>query len=279
MEIDGVVYEGVKNIINGQAASSTATGYITRNFTNGRLLFQLGGIPGAALAMYHCANKENRKAVASIMIPAVFTLMMVGISEPFEYTFLFAAPALYWLVYAPLCGLCYVLAEIFQISINGTALFFMIPNLFQPQKVHAMHALWLIPLTFAAYYFIFKFIIVKFNLQTPGRGEAKVHLFSKKEYRDSKSDDSSQNSTSDTESLEYRIVEALGGAENIVSVTNCATRLRVSVKDESLVASDDDWKAYLEARGVVHGDHSYQIIYGVQVQNIATKVKDILGID
>lgn len=279
MEIDGVVYEGVKNIINGQAASSSATGYITRNFTNGRLLFQLGGIPGAALAMYHCANKENRKAVASIMIPAVFTLMMVGISEPFEYTFLFAAPALYWLVYAPLCGLCYVLAEIFQISINGTALFFMIPNLFQPQKVHAMHALWLIPLTFIVYYFVFKVIIAKFNLQTPGRGEAKVHLFSKKEYRDSKSDMASTNDKANEESLEYRIVEALGGAQNIVSVTNCATRLRVSVKDEALVASDDDWKDYLEAKGVVHGDHSYQIIYGVQVQNIATKVKDILGID
>ena len=279
MEIDGIVYEGVRNIINGQAASASATGYITRNFTNGRLLFQLGGIPGAALAMYHSANKENRKEVASILLPAVFTLMVVGISEPFEYTFLFAAPALYWLVYAPLCGLCYVLAEVFKISINGTALFFMIPNLFQPQKVHAMHALWLIPAMFAAYYFIFKFLIKKFDLQTPGRGEAKVHLFSKKEYRDARAESHGTAEKANSESLEFRIVEALGGAENIVSVTNCATRLRVTVKDESLVASDDDWKTYLEARNVVHGDHSYQIIYGVQVQNITTKVKDILGMD
>ncbi len=274
MTIDGVVYEGVKNIINGQAASATATSYITRNFTNGRLLFQLGGIPGAAFAMYKCANKENRKAVASLLLPAVFTLMMVGISEPFEYTFLFVAPALYWLVYAPLCGLCYVLAEITKISINGTALFFMIPNLFQPQKVHAMSALWLIPLMFVVYYFAFKFMIEKFNLQTPGRGSAKVHLFSKQEYRDKEGD-----SAGDSNSLEYRIVEALGGADNIVSVTNCATRLRVKVKDESIVASDDNWKEYLQAMGVVRGDHSLQIIYGVQVQTITTKVKDILHID
>lgn len=92
MEIDGVVYEGVKNIINGQAASASATGYITRNFTNGRLLFQLAGIPGAAYAMYKCADPENRKQVKALMLPAVFTLAMVGISEPFEYTFLFVAP-------------------------------------------------------------------------------------------------------------------------------------------------------------------------------------------
>ena len=275
MVIDGVVYEGVKNIINGQAGSATATGYITRNFTNGRLLFQLGGIPGAAYAMYKCANKENRKEVAALLIPAVFTLMVVGISEPFEYTFVFVAPQLYWLVYAPLCGLCYVLAEVFQISINGTALLFMIPNLFQPQKVHAMHALWLIPLAFVAFYFAFKFMIVKYDLQTPGRGEGAIHLFSKKEYRQAIGDAP----TDGNDSLETRIIEALGGADNIEAVTNCATRLRVSLKDDSKIASDDDWKQYLQAMGVVHGENSVQIIYGVQVQNIATKVKDILRID
>lgn len=274
MEIDGVLYEGVKNIINGQAASASATGYITRNFTNGRLLFQLGGIPGAAFAMYKCANKENRKAVASLLIPAVFTLMIVGISEPFEYTFLFVAPQLYWLVYAPLCGLCYVLAEVTQISINGTALLFMVPNLFQPQKVHAMSALYLIPLMFVVYYFAFKFMIEKFDLKTPGRGDAEVHLFSKKEYRDKKALEEGDN-----ESLEARIIEALGGADNIETLSNCATRLRVSVKDESKVADDESWKKYLQAAGVIRGDHSLQIIYGVQVQNIATKIKDILHID
>lgn len=271
MEIDGIVYEGVKNIINGQAASATATGYITRNFTNGRLLFQLAGIPGAAFAMYKCAKPENRKQIASIFVPAVFTLAMVGISEPFEYTFLFAAPGLYWLVYAPLCGLCYVLAEVFKISINGTALFFMIPNLFQPHKVHAIHALWLLPLTFVLFYVAFKFCITKWNLQTPGRGDSEVKLFSKKEYRESKG------MTQD--SLESRIIEALGGADNIESVTCCATRLRVIVKDDAQVASDSDFKNYLEALGVVRGTNSVQVIYGVRVQSITTKVKDLLKLD
>lgn len=280
MEIDGVVYEGVKNIINGQAASADATGYITRNFTNGRLLFQLAGLPGAAFAMYKCARKENRKKIAALLVPAVFTLAMVGISEPIEYTFLFVAPALYWLVYAPLCGLCYVLAEVFEISINGTALFFMIPNLFQPHKVHAIHALWLLPLTFVVYYFAFKFCIEKWDLPTPGRGEAEVKLMSKKEYnaiKDGQADGASTGSEED--SLEVRIIEALGGADNIETVTCCASRLRVTVKDDTLIASDDDFKNYLEAMGVVHAKNAVQVIYGVRVQGITTKVKDILHLD
>ena len=280
MMIDGTLYEGVRNIINGQAASAEATGYLIRNFTSGRILFQLAGLPGATLAMYHCAKPENRKKVASILVPAVFTLMMVGVSEPIEYTFLFLAPALYWLLYAPLCGLCYVLAEIAKISINGHALFFMIPNIFQPQKVHAMALIWLLPLTFALYYFIFKFAILKFNLKTPGREDSEIKLMSKKEYQATKNGETGASAdAAPQESLESRIIAALGGAENIVSVTCCATRLRVTLKDESLVVSDDVWKNELEALGVVHVKSSLQVIYGVRVQNITTAIKDILGID
>lgn len=270
MTIDGVVYEGVRNIMMGQAGSADATGYIVRNFTSGRILFQLAGLPGAAYAMYRCAKPENRKKVASLLIPAVVTLMLVGISEPIEYTFLFASPLLYWLIYAPLSGLCYVLTEITNVSINGHALFFMIPNLFQPQKVHAMSLLYLLPATFAAYYFAFKFAIQKFNLKTPGREDEEIKLMSKKEYNQLKDN---------KETLEARIVEAFGGASNIDSVACCATRLRVTVKDESLVVPDEAWKEYLEAMGCVHSGNSYQIIYGVNVNSITTSVKDILGID
>lgn len=279
MMIDGTLYEGVRNIINGQAASAGATGYITRNFTTGRILFQLAGIPGAAFAMYRCAKPENRKKVLAIFMPAVFTLMMVGVSEPFEYTFLFVAPGLYWLVYAPLCGLCYVLAEITQISINGHALFFMIPNIFQPQKVHAMSLIYLLPLTFVMYYFAFTFCIKKFNLKTPGRGDDEIKLMSKAEYRGLKDGEEEKTQLADGNSLEVRIIEALGGAENIVTVTCCASRLRVTVKDENLVASDEEWKKYLEAIGVVHAPNAVQVIYGVRVQNITSAVKDILGLD
>jgi PTS system maltose and glucose-specific IIC component len=273
MTIDGVLYEGVRNIINGQAASADAVGYITRNFTTGRVLFQLAGLPGAAAAMWYTAKKINRKKVASIVIPAVITIMLVGISEPIEYTFLFVAPALYWLVYAPMCGLMYVLAEISNISINGHALFFMIPNLFQPAKVHAMALLWLLPMTFGLYFVVFKFFIEKFNLKTPGRGDAEISFMTKKKYNEIKKGEDA------VDTLETRIVEALGGPENIDTISACATRLRVSVKDESLVADDDAWKNYLEALGVVRSGKSLQIIYGVRVTTVLTKIKDILNLD
>ncbi len=228
MTIDGTVYEGVRNIIVGQAGSASATGYIVRNFTTGRILFQLAG---------------------------------------------FASPVLYWLVYAPLCGLCYVLTELTKVSINGNALFFMIPNLFQPNKVHIFSLLYLLPLTFVVYYAAFKFMIVKFNIKTPGRGDDDIKLMSKKEYQQIK------NGTQNSDGLEARIVEAFGGAENIDSVTCCATRLRVTVKDEAKVVADEEWQKHLDAIGCVHNGKSYQIIYGVHVNTITTAVKDILGLD
>lgn len=286
LEVDGVLYEGVRNIINGQAASPTATGYITRNFTTGRVLFQLAGLPGASLAMYKAAHPENKKKVAGLLIPAVLTLALVGISEPIEYTFLFVAPGLFYLLYAPLCGLMYVLTEITQVSINGHALLFMIPNLLQPHKVHAMSLLYLLPLAFALYYFSFKFAIEKFNLKTPGR-YAEVKLYSKQEYREAHGMEPAKTGVDQVitqeskveDDLETRIIEALGGPSNIDSITACASRLRVTVHDESLVASDEQWKEYLEALGVVRGKNSLQVIYGVRVSRILTKIKDILGLD
>lgn len=273
MMIDGVLFEGVRNIINGQAASADATGYIVRNFTSGRLLFQLAGLPGASYAMYKLAKPENKKKVASLLIPAVFTLALVGVSEPIEYTFLFLAPQLYFFIYAPLSGLAYVIAEIFKISINGHALLFMIPNLFQPHKVHAMPLLFLLPLTFLVYYYVFKVAIVKLDLNTPGRKDDKAKLFSKEEYKQSKE------SLPEGDTKEHRIIEAFGGPDNITSVTSCATRLRVKVKDSSLVANREMWEEHLGAMGVVEAGNSYQIIYGVQVTGITTRIKDILGLD
>ena len=269
MEIDGTIYEGVRNIITGQAASVNQTGYIVRNFTSGRILFQLAGLPGAAFAIYKSAKLENRKRVASLLIPAVLTLSLVGVSEPIEYTFLFVAPLLYWGIYAPLCGLCYVIAEVAQISINGHALFFMIPNLFQMHKVFITPLIFILPLTFVIYYIIFKLAIQKWNLKTPGRYDDEIKLMSKKEYNDIK----------EGSSLEKKIVNAFGGADNILTVTCCASRLRVTVKDESLVVDDSIWEKDLEALGYVHSNTSYQIIYGVSVNLITTKVKDIIGMD
>ncbi|HEY4536920.1 MAG TPA: PTS transporter subunit EIIC [Erysipelothrix sp.] len=276
MEVDGVIYEGIKNIMNAQAASAGATGYLVRNFTSGRILFQLAGLPGAAYAMYKVAKPENKKKVAALLVPAVMTLALVGISEPIEYTFLFLAPQLYFFIYAPLCGLAYVIAEVFKISIAGNALLFMIPNLFQPHKVHAMSLIFLLPLTFVVYYFVFKVAIEKLDLNTPGRKSSDAELMSKKEYQKIQA---AREVEGKELTLEEKIIEALGGYNNIISVTNCASRLRVEVKDADKVLDRAIWENELNASGLVQANNNFQIIYGVQVQSITTKVKDLLGID
>lgn len=270
-----MMVEGVRNMIMAQAGSAEATEYIVRNFTTGRILFQFGGLPGAAYAMYVTAKPENRKKVASILIPAVLTLSLVGISEPIEYTFLFIQPLLYFLIHVPLSGIAYVLAEVTNVSINGHALFFMIPNLFQPHKVHAMSLIWLVPLYFALYFLAFRFAILKWNIKTPGR-EAEsddIKLFSKKDYQAQKEGEVAQ------PDLTVGIIHALGGSENIESVTNCATRLRVSLKDEAKAAEDNVWIKSLEAIGVVRVKGGLQVIYGANVISIASDVKEALGAD
>lgn len=313
MEIDGSTYEGVRNIMNGQAASADADGYITRNFTTGRLLFMFGGIPGMALAMYRTALPENRKKVAALLVPAVLTGIVVGVTEPFEFTFVFVAAPLYFLVYAPLCGLAYVLMEWLDVSIIGQGGIFMIPNLLQPQKVHALPLLLLIPVYFALYFVIFRFLITKFDIKTPGRRSAdeEIRFSSKDEVRAkySAQDAPSVSSAEQIETgshttgtsgpdlalgpeaetehtsvavaldLEDRIIEALGGQDNIKSVSCCASRLRVTVDDPTVVAMEHEWMKRHEALGLVARGPHLQIIYGPRVIQLTGNIKERLGLD
>ncbi|ARP39507.1 PTS transporter subunit EIIC [Vibrio syngnathi] len=273
MEIDGVVYEGVRNIMNGQMSSPETTSYITHNFTSGRIPIQIGGLTGAAYAMYVTAKTANRKKVAAIMVPAVFTAAVIGITEPLEYTFLFVQPFLFFAVHVPLNGLAYVITEMMGVSIHGNQLLFMVPNLLQPEKVHAWALLWIIPLYFAIYFYTFKFFILKFDSKTPGREDedGDIALYSKEDFKKKKEQTS--------KGLPVEIIEALGGADNIENVTNCATRLRVSLHDESLAASDKVWKQQLNAIGVVRMNKGIQVIYGANVITIASGIKEALGID
>lgn len=274
MEIDGVIYEGVRNIMNGQMSSPDATGYITHNFTSGRIPIQIGGLTGAAYAMYVTAKTENRKKVAAIMVPAVFTAAVIGITEPLEYTFLFVQPFLFFAVHVPLNGLAYVITEMMGVSIHGNQLLFMVPNLLQPEKVHAWALLWIIPLYFVIYFYTFRFFILKFDSKTPGREDAEegeIALYSK--------DDFKKKQKQNTAGLPVEIIKALGGADNIENVSNCATRLRVSLYDETLTADDNFWKKELNAIGVVRMPKGIQVIYGANVITIASGIKEALGMD
>ncbi len=275
MLVDGQMILGTKNIENAVIGSATATHYLVRNFTSGRIVMNLGAWPGAAVAMYFCAKKENRKKALAILVPAVFTASVVGVTEPMEFTVLFANPLLYYLVHVPMTGLAFVLTEATKVSIQGFALIFMIPNVLQPAKVHAMSLLVLIPLYFALYFIIFRWAILKWDIKTPGRGTDK--LISKKEFQQKAGlldDVTKQNSTEDD--FIAGIVESFGGAANMLNVENCATRLRVEVKDTKLVADKQFWLENREAIGVVVNGSKYQIIYGPRVTNICSQVKQYL---
>ncbi|NEZ46750.1 PTS glucose transporter subunit IIBC [Clostridium niameyense] len=287
MKIGGHVYEGVNNIKMAQMGDPNSLGYITRNFTTGRLLIHFAILPAAALAMYRTAKPENKKKAASILVPAIITAMLVGITEPIEYTFLFVAPMVYFLIYVPLSGLTYVLTEAFNVSIMGEAFRNMFPNLLQPQKVHAWPLVFLIPIFFVVVYFIFKFVIEKFDLKTPGRGDIKeVKLYSKKEYRDKENKNHSNDKKAGNKDkndgelgLILGIVDALGGVDNIENLTNCATRLRVELKDVEKSAVDDIWVNELDASGVVRRKKSLQIIYGPRVITLVSKIKSHFNMD
>ena len=278
MMVDGTLYEGTANIMTALVGSPDATNLLVRNFESGRILSNFGSLTGAGLAMYVCAKKENRRKAAAILIPTVLTAFLVGITEPIEFTILFSSPALYYFVHVPLSGLAFVLTELTQVSIQGFAAIFMIPNLLQPEKVHALSLLILIPLFFVLYFIIFRWAILKFDIATPGRKDSSFKLASKKEIKAKKSGGNTENKVmNEDEILTMEIVENLGGKDNIISVENCATRLRVTLNDKEKMSEDDIWME-LGAMGVVRNDNKFQIIFGPRVISIASDVKKYLGI-
>ncbi len=275
MVVDGVTYYGTVEIENALAASANASSFLIRSYSQGKLVINIAGWSGAMLAIYKTALPENKKKVLSLMIPALFTAAVVGVTEPMEFTVLFANPLLYYLVHVPLAGLAAVLMEATSVSISGNALIFMISNFLQPHKVHAMSLLWILPLFFCLYYFIFKFLIIKFDIKTPGRTHEEVRFASKKEIKDKQKGAGS--SVKENDVFAENVIDGLGGADNIVSVENCATRLRVQVKDSSTVAPKDFWVNSMGAMGVVENGVNYQIIFGPKVINICSDVKRVLG--
>lgn len=278
MIVDGVEHFGTIAIGNALVASPSAASFLIRSYSQGKVVINIAGWSGAMLAMYHTARPENRKKILALMIPALFTAAVVGVTEPMEFTVLFANPLLYYLVHVPLAGIAAVLCEATKVSISGDALVFMLTNFLQPQKVHAFSLLWIMPLFFGLYYFIFKFAIIRFNIMTPGRSESTEVKFANKQDLKSKSRAADGvEGISEDDIYAQNIVDAFGGSDNILSVENCATRLRVKVRDASSVEQKDFWINELGARGVVENGENYQIIFGPKVINICSDVKRILG--
>lgn len=239
------------------------------------------GCTGIALAIYTTAKPEKKKIVAGLLIPAAITAIVAGITEPLEFTFLFIAPALF-AVHAVLAATLAATEYAFGVvgNFGGGLIDWFAQNWLPLFKYHPGTYITqiVIGLCFTVIYFlIFRFLIIKFNFTTPGRepDDEEAKLYTKADYKAKKGESGEiKNDTSDgSQALQF--LQALGGSENIDDVTNCATRLRVSIKDESKLAPDNVFKK-AGAHGVVRNGKAIQVIVGLSVPQVREEFEGLL---
>lgn len=262
LEVNGHLYQGTQNIFFAQLGDPTVTKFYegTSRFMSGRFITMMFGLLGAALAIYHTAKPEHKKVVGGLMLSAALTSFLTGITEPLEFSFLFVAPVLY-VVHAFFDGLAFMMADIFNITIgqtfSGGFIDYILFGVLQGNaKTNYLYVIPIGIVWFCLYYFTFKFMIKKFNFKTPGREDAEVSVISNKS------------------ELAAKIVEGLGGKDNIHDVDCCATRLRVSLKDGTKV--NENILKQTGSKGLVLKGTGAQVIYGPHVNNIKLEVDDYL---
>ncbi|MDQ0629864.1 N-acetylglucosamine-specific PTS transporter subunit IIBC [Pantoea agglomerans] len=255
-------------------ADGSATVGITGRYQAGFFPIMMFGLPGAALAIYHCARPENRVKVGSIMLAAAFAAFFTGITEPLEFSFMFVAPVLY-LIHAVLTGISvFIAASMHWIAGFGFSAG-LVDMVLSTRNPLATHWYMLIPqglVFFVIYYVVFRFTIKKFNLMTPGR-ELAVDGDETDGY--DVNVDKTDSGESATESLARRYIGAIGGSANLTSIDACITRLRLNVNDSAQV--NEAVAKRLGASGVIRlNKQSVQIIVGTQAESIASAMKKVL---
>ncbi|MCP3740679.1 PTS transporter subunit EIIC [Rossellomorea sp. BNER] len=263
MEIAGHLVNGTQNIFFAQLADPSTTQYYegVSRFMSGRFITMMFGLPGAALAIYHCAKPKNRKVVGGLLISAALTSFLTGITEPLEFSFLFVAPVLY-IVHAFFDGMAFMMADIFNITIgqtfSGGLIDFILFGILQGNdKTNWIYVLMIGIPWFFVYYFTFKFLIKKKNYKVLGREDDEQPV--------------KQVTASERAKM---IVQGLGGKENIDIVDCCATRLRVTVLDEMVV--EEDLIKQTGSKGIVKSGKGIQVIYGPQVTIIKNEIEEYM---
>ncbi len=282
MEVAGELVQGGQNIFFAQLADSANVAHFSADATryfSGEFIFMIFGLPGAALAMYRCAKPEKKKAAGGLLLSAALACMATGITEPIEFSFLFVAPMLF-VVQVILAGSAYMIAHILNIAVGltfsgGLLDFFLFGILQGNEKTSWLLVIPVGIIYFFLYYFIFKILILKFDLKTPGRedSDTETKLYTRADVNARKENQNNKETTSN-DSISEAITRGLGGKKNISDVDCCATRLRCTVKDASLI-NDGVLKA-TGASGVVHKGNGVQVIYGPNVTVIKSNLEDYL---
>lgn len=271
MLIDGTLVSGAQNIFFAELASNSAEPFSVSatRFMTGKFPFMIFGLPAAAFAMYRAARPEKKKAVGGLLLSAALTSMITGITEPLEFTFLFAAPLMYG-VHCVLAGLSYMLMHIFDVGVGMTFSGGLIDlTLFGILQGNAKtNWIWIviIGLVYAVvYYFVFYFMITKLDLKTPGReaDNGEVKLYTRADYNKKSGDKTSG-----------LLLKGLGGKDNISDLDCCATRLRVTVKNTDL--TDESALKASGASGVIRKGNGIQIVFGPKVSVIKSALEDYM---
>ena len=282
MMIDGQLIQGGQNIFFAQLASPDVAHFsadATRYFS-GEFIFMIFGLPGAALAMYHCARPEKKKVAGGLLLSAALTCMLTGITEPIEFSFLFVAPALF-AVQVVLAGAAYMIAHMLNIAVgltfSGGLLDFFIFGILQGEaKTSWMYVIPVGIVYFFLYYFIFRWMILHFGFKTPGRedDDEETKLYTKADYKAREGAGGAAGSDAGFDAKSAAIAKGLGSKRNITSVDCCATRLRCSVADASRV--DEKLLKATGAVGVIVKGTGVQVIYGPQVAVIKSNLETYL---
>ncbi|AZP90097.1 PTS maltose transporter subunit IIABC [Pediococcus acidilactici] len=269
MLIDGHQVSGALNIFYSELQNHLPISHSATQFlSQGKMPTFMFGLPGAALAMYHTAKPENRAKIKGLLISGFIATFITGITEPIEFLFLFISPFL-WLFHVFMTGFGALVVSLLGVNIGNTdggVLDFLIFGVMQGTQTKW----YLIPIVgifwFLAYYFTFKKFILWRDLKTPGREVA-----TEPEYTDAEIRTSGNAGGYDIPG----ILKALGGKSNIVTLDNCITRLRLIVKDGSIINDEELQK--LGALGVVHlDDTSVQVIIGTKVTTVRNGLDALL---
>lgn len=276
MEVAGQMVEGAQNIFFAQLADPSVKHFSVEatRFMSGKFPLMIFGLPGAALAMYRTAKPEKRKAVSGLLLSAALTSMLTGITEPLEFTFLFVAPVLY-VIHCVFAGLAYMLMHVFNVGVgmtfSGGLIDMFLFGILQGNKKTSW--IWIVIVGigyFVVYYFMFSFLIKKFDFKTPGREEGDdVKLYTRKDVEAKKNGEKEN-----INQLSRMICAGLGGKKNISDVDCCATRLRCTVFDSAKV--DEALLKSTGASGVIRKGQGIQIIYGPKVTVIKSDLEDYL---
>lgn len=260
--IDGQQVSGALNIFNTLLMQAEPDMDVmrqaTRFLTQGTHPFMVFGLPAACYAMYKTALPKNKQKVKGILLAVGLTSLFTGITEPIEFSFFFISPLL-WLFHAFMAGMSFLINTLLGVCIGnagGGLIDLMLFGVLRgPQTKWLLNVV--IGLIYAMiYFFVFKWAIVKFNIKTPGREDETDEVVD----------------TDEVTELGNGIMDALGGKENILEIDNCISRLRLVLKDTSIV--NDALLKRTGSLGIIKiNENNIQVVYGTKVEKAAAELK------